>query len=548
KDSKSNPNSRFSASVNLGSSTYFRESLNQINTGNFLNNTLSSSVSYARTFPKYPSVSLSLSASHSQNTRTQTINMTLPTFQANMERIYPFAKRTGTKKGIIQNINFQYSVRGENRLQMKDEEFLATGMFDNAKSGFKHQIPINTSFKVAKHFNFSVGGNYEDTWVFETIKKNDFDPKLGSVAAQDTIRGFDRFNKYNYSAGVSTTLYGIFDFKEDAKIKSIRHVINANVSYSESPSFEKYYDEYIIDANGNTRDYTRFETSLYGQPGINKSRSINFALRNTIEAKVRDPDTLATEPKKIKILNNLNFSTSFNFEADSLRWSPVRMTTVIPLLDNKLNINLGATFDPYGIDENGSRINTLNINNGGGLFRMTSANMNWGYKFSSSSKSKDDSSSNNDSSNNNDLFGGSQDFSDRRFTAEKSSTQGDDQEEEEQNTFYRTKIPWSINLRHSLTYSNAKKNRDISNNSLMVSGSFGLTPKWDVGVSTGYDFKNKGITYTNFRIERDLDSWVMNLAWTPFGNRQSWYFFIGVRSGFLSDLKYEKRREPDRKL
>ena len=158
------------------------------------------------------------------------------------------------------------------------------------------------------------------------------------------------------------------------------------------------------------------------------------------------------------------------------------------------------------------------------------------------------SSSNNDSSNNNDLFGGSQDFSDRRFTAEKSSTQGDDQEGEEQNTFYRTKIPWSINLRHSLTYSNAKKNRDISNNSLMVSGSFGLTPKWDVGVSTGYDFKNKGITYTNFRIERDLDSWVMNLAWTPFGNRQSWYFFIGVRSGFLSDLKYEKRREPDRKL
>jgi lipopolysaccharide assembly outer membrane protein LptD (OstA) len=548
KDSKSNPNSRFSASVNLGSSTYFRESLNQINTGNFLNNTLSSSVSYARTFPKYPSVNLSLSASHSQNTRTQTINMTLPTFQANMERIYPFAKRTGTKKGIIQNINFQYSVRGENRLQMKDEEFLAPGMFDNAKSGFKHQIPINTSFKVAKHFNFSVGGNYEDTWVFETIKKNDYDPQLESVAAQDTIRGFDRFNKYNYSAGVSTTLYGIFDFKEDAKIKSIRHVINANVSYSESPSFEKYYDEYIIDADGNTRDYTRFETSLYGRPGINKSRSMSFGLRNTIEAKVRDPDTLATEPKKIKILNNLNFSTSYNLEADSLRWSPVRMSTVIPLLDNKLNINLGATFDPYGIDENGSRINTLSINNGGGLFRMTSANMNWGYKFSSSSKSDDDSSSNNDSSNNNDLFGGSQDFSDRRFTAEESSTQEEDQEEEEQNTFYHTKIPWSINLRHSLTYSNARRNREISNNSLMVSGSVGLTPKWDVGISSGYDFKNKGITYTNFRIERDLDSWVMNLAWTPFGKRQSWYFFIGVRSGFLSDLKYEKRREPDRKL
>jgi outer membrane usher protein FimD/PapC len=320
------------------------------------------------------------------------------------------------------------------------------------------------------------------------------------------------------------------------------------VSYSESPSFEKYYDEYIIDADGNTREYTRFEGGLYGQPGKNMSKSMSFSLRNSVEAKVKEKDSLAIEPKKIKILNNLNFSTNYNFEADSLRWSPVRMSTVVPLLDNKININLGATFDPYGIDENGRRINTLHINNGGGLFRMTSANMNWGYKFSSSNQSNNNSSSEGNSSDDNDLFGGSQDFSDRRFTADQSSTQEENEDNEEENTFYRTKIPWDLNVRHSLTYSNAKQNRDISNNSIMVSGSVGLTPKWDVGVSTGYDFKNKGITYTNFRIERDLDSWVMNLAWTPFGNRESWFFFIGVRSGFLSDLKYDKRREPDKRL
>ena len=195
----------------------------------------------------------------------------------------------------------------------------------------------------------------------------------------------------------------------------------------------------------------------------------------------------------------------------------------------------------------GAYATRLNVNNGGGLFRMTSANIHWGYNFSSSSKSNDDSSSQTNSSNNNDLFGGSQDFSDRRFTSDQSSTQKQD-EAEKDNTFYSIKIPWKLNVRHSLTYSNARQNRDISNNSLMVSGSVGLTPKWDVGVSTGYDFKNKGITYTNFRIERDLDSWVMNLAWTPFGTRQSWFFFIGVRSGFLSDLKYDKRREPDKRL
>lgn len=547
KDAKSNPNSRFSASVNLGSSTYFRESLNQINTGNFLNNTLSSSISYSKTFPKYPSVNFSLSASHSQNTRTQSVNMTLPSFQASMERIYPFAKRTGVKKGILQNLNFQYSIRGENRLQMTDDDFLTSKMFDDAKSGFRHQIPLSTTFKIAKHFNFSVGGNYEDVWVFNTIKKNDYSTSLDATVAQDTIQGFDRFNKYNYSASMSTTLYGIFNFKEDSKIQSIRHVINANVGYSESPSFEKYYDEYIIDAEGNTRDYTRFEGSMYGQPGNTKSRSLNFAVRNGIEAKVRDKDSLTMEPKKIKLLNNLNFSSSYNVEADSLHWSPVRMSTVIPLLENKISINLGATFDPYAIDNNGRRIADFNINDGGALFRMTSANMNWGYRFESSSGSSPKSSSTqNIQKEGNSLFGGSEDFSDRQFTAESSSTK--DIEKEEEDTFYRTKIPWKINLRHSLTYANAKRNREISNNSLMISGQVGLTPKWDVGVSTGYDFKNKGVTYTNFRIERDLDSWVMNLAWTPFGDRQSWFFFIGVRSGFLRDLKYDKRRELDKNL
>ena len=47
-DGKSNPGSRFSASVNLGSSNYYQESINQLNVSNFLNNTLASSISYSK--------------------------------------------------------------------------------------------------------------------------------------------------------------------------------------------------------------------------------------------------------------------------------------------------------------------------------------------------------------------------------------------------------------------------------------------------------------------------------------------------------------------
>ncbi len=546
KDSKSNPNSRFSASVNLGSSTYFRESLNQINTNNFLNNTLNSSVSYTRTFPKYPSLNLSISATHSQNTQSKTVNMTLPSFTANMERIYPFAKRNGIKKGILQNINFQYTMRGDNRVNSTDDIIAAKGLFYGAKSGAKHSIPIATNFKIAKHFNFTVGGNYSEVWTNQTIRKSDYDLLLDALPEQDTIKGFDRFAQYNLSAGASTTLYGMFNFKEDKKIQSIRHVINANVSYSNTPSFEQYYDEYIIDANGNTSEYSRFEGGLYGAPGNRKSSSIGITVRNTLEAKVKDRDSTKTELKKIKLLNNLNFSTNYNITKDSLRWSPVRMTTVIPLLDDKLNINVGATFDPYALDENNERINTFSAAKGGPLFRMTSANINWGYTL----KSKNNKTSKN---SNQDAIPG---LDNNRALDEQGGrflqNDDDDDDRDEQNDtsteLYRTNIPWSINLRHSFTYSNNKQERQISNNSLMASANVSLTPKWKVNVSSGYDFKNKGVTFTNLGIDRDLDSWTMNISWTPFGYRQSCFFFFGFNSGMLRYLKYEKRREPDKRL
>ena len=69
-DAKANPTSRFSASVNLGSSDYYQASTNQNNTGSRLTNTLSSSVSYSKTFQVVPQVNLSVAATHSQNTNT----------------------------------------------------------------------------------------------------------------------------------------------------------------------------------------------------------------------------------------------------------------------------------------------------------------------------------------------------------------------------------------------------------------------------------------------------------------------------------------------
>lgn len=545
KDSKSNPNSRFSASVNLGSSTYFRQSLNQINVGSTLNNTLSSSISYSKTFNSVPQVNLSLTATHSQNTNTEQINMTLPTLQMSVDRLFPFAPKEGIKKGFFKNINFQYNLRGENRINTTDSLFFKPEMFKNALLGFQHSIPLSTNFKVFKYFSASTSVNYNEVWYFKTIKK-EFDATQNTVVNNE-IRGFDAFRTYSFSAGIGTTIYGTFNFGDKKKIQAIRHVMRPNISYSYTPSFSKYYDTYDPDGSGTMRkDYTRFEGGIFGAPGQNMSNNIGFTLSNTFEAKVTDKDSTKTEPKKIMLLNNLNFSTSYDITADSLRWAPMRVSGGTQILKQKMNINFAATLDPYAINNSGQRINTWNIDNGGSLFRMTSANLTINYAFASSDGEgeKKNKQGERNGGRGDDLFGTNTDLSDRR------DSQFDDSGGNNNviSDFFKYKLPWDMNLAYALTYSNNRREQKITGNSLMVSMNTDLTPKWKIGVSTGYDFVQKGVTFTQFRFERDLLSWRMDFNWVPFGDNAYWGFFIGIKSGVLSDIKWDKRSLPDRTL
>ena len=557
KDPKSSPNSNFSASVNFGSSDYFRESVNQLNSPNFLNNTLSSSVAYTKRIPGNPSVNMSVNANMSQNSKTKNVNLTLPTFQGSLDRIFPFEPKDRPKKGLIQNINLQYSVRAENRMITTEEELFTSKMFENARSGVQHSIPLSTNFKILKHFNLAASANYKEVWQPRTVRYNNYDPLIDGVK-KDTLSGFSAFRTYSYGINMATTIYGTVNF-EKGKIRSIRHTIRPSVSYSTAPSFDQYYDEYIIDADGNTREYSPFEGGLFGTPSRGISQSMGISVNNVFEAKIIDPDTTKTELKKVQLLKNFNLSTSYNLVADQFKWSPVRVTTGIDLFDKKMSINLGATMDMYALDDQNRRINEFNINKGGGLFRVTSANLNTGYNFSNETFSKDKKKEKEKNEEEEDPFsffenasgGGRQDdlFGDTiGMNNDTTNRYEEDDKDVSKYPSYRTQIPWNLKFTYSLTYSNSRNQNDFANNSLMFSGDVELTPKWEVGGSSGFDFKNHGFTYTQLRFNRDLDSWRLDFSWVPFSNRASWNFFIGIKSGLLSDIKYEKNREPDRRL
>ncbi len=559
-DAKANPNSRFSASVNYGSSNFFQQSTNQLNTGNFLNNQISSSISYAKTFQGDPQVNVNIAATHNSNTNTGTVNLSLPNMNLSLSRVFPFAPKVGVKKGIIQNINTQYNFRGENRIQTTDDDLFSADMFKSAKTGMQHSIPLTTNFKILTYLSATAGANYQENWVFETIKQS-YDSSANDGAGEvvrDTIKGFDAFRTYNFSTSLGTTIYGTFKFKKGKKIEAIRHTMRPSVSYSINPAFSEFYDSYTVTDDPNTTnidetevvEYSRFEGGYFGAPNNVFSSSIGFTLSNNIEMKVNSKDSTATEAKKVTILNNLNFSTSYNVAGDSLKLSPISVTGNIPIIQNKLDINFNAQLDPYALDNNNKKIDVWNIDNGGSLFRLTRASANFGYSFSSNDFEKgkvnedplDNQNFRNEGRPDN-LFGGVTDFGENRsFDKDKSKNTDKDIKN------YNYKIPWTLRLSYNVNYSNSARQNEISSHSIMFSGDLELAPRWSVGVSSGYDLKNPGFTYTNLRFQRNLESWVMNFNWIPFSNRTSWNFFIGIKSSMLSDIKWDKRREPDKQL
>ena len=216
------------------------------------------------------------------------------------------------------------------------------------------------------------------------------------------------------------------------------------------------------------------------------------------------------------------------------------------LFKQKMNINFATTLDPYALgNDNKTRINSFNLDEGGSLFRMTSANMTINYSVSSSNddKNKKNIQGAKNGGRDDDLFGTNTEINDNR----NSQFANKDSEDDGFTGFYNAKIPWDMTFAYSITYSNNFDEKKIVSNSVMISANTDLTPRWKIGVSTGYDFVRKGVTFTQIRLNRDLLSWNMSFNWSPFG-QSYWGFFIGIKASVLSDIKWDKRNQADRVL
>ncbi|MRT93226.1 putative LPS assembly protein LptD [Ancylomarina sp. 16SWW S1-10-2] len=520
-DSKANPYRTFSASVNFSTSENDRNNSTDIN--KIVNNQKQSSISYSKKWPDSP-FSLNGSLRHSQNSIDTTISLTLPSLSLNMTQIYPFrSKGKSSNLKWYDKVGVSYSSKLENRINTKEDELMSSSLTKDWQNGYQHSIPITTNFKLATDLTLSPTLNYKGVLYSKSIRKS-WDESLNDNAGGvliDTIQGLQYAHNYSTSVSLSLSpkIYGMYTFKESSKIEAIRHVMTPSISVGYTPEIgiprEKYYKTYK-NGDGDDVEYSMFEGSLYGTPtGALESGSISLSLDNNIEAKIKTAnDTTGNEDfKKVKILESLKFSTSYNMFADSLNWSTIRISGRTKLFNNKLDLSVSSTVDPYDLNANDIKIDKFGP-------RMTNASIDLGFGLSST------------------------DFKGEREGAGKGEDGKDGKKNEpnlDEMKYIDFDIPWSFTLNYGWTYSKPKTESNTTQN-VSLRGNFSLTPKWKITFSTGYDFADKSITATQFSLTRDLHCWQMTFNTIPFGTYQSYNFKINVLSSVLQDLKYEKKK------
>ena len=541
-DAKARPGTSFTASVNFSSPS--NSKYNSTSVQEALQNQISSSISYSRNWNG--KLNLSINALHSQNSRDSSYSFTLPNITFSVSRFYPFKQkqRVGKEKWY-EKFSLGYNTSLQNRINFKASEFNQPGFFDKFQNGMAHTFQIGLpNFTLLKYINITPGVSYGMNWFFRKTEK-EYNPDTGLV---EDIKGkaFGTFGAtHNYSGNISmsTRLYGMFNFGKHRKVQAIRHVVSPSLSASFSPEKGTYFNGWrtleYTDRNGEvkTQDYNIYAGQINSAPGKGKTASLNFSLGNNFEAKVRDlKDTTGTGSKKIKLIDQLNFSTGYNFLADSLKMSNVGVTLSTSVF-GKLGISANANFDPYAIlvDKNnpsGRRINRYAITEGQGLLRMNTASMSLSYSISGEGKI-------NGNDGTKQAGGNPADHYTRIYYHPVTG------EYIPGGWLYYSNpnVPWSINFNYSYSYRKAYQfsndqviTKHTHTQTLGLSGNVKLTPRLSMNMTTNFDLMALKMSTTQLTATYDLHCFNINVSWIPTGQWESWSFRIQANAAALADL------------
>lgn len=542
-DSKAHPGTSFSASVNFSSPSNSRYNSHSVSEA--LQNQISSSISYSKNWNG--KFNLTVNALHSQNSRDSSYTFTLPNITFSVSTFYPFKiKNRVGKERFYEKFALGYNTSIQNKINFKASEFGEPGFIDKFQNGVAHNFSIKLpDFTLFKYLNVAPNVSYGMNWFFRKSEAY-FDPETNSVKTEmgKQFGTFGATHNYSGSLSMSTRIYGMYNFGKYHKIQALRHVVSPSVSMSFSPEKGKAFNGWrtfnYVDTLGvqKSYDYNIYQGQINSAPGKGKSATMSISLGNNLEAKVRDmKDTTGTGSKKVKILDQFNFSTGYNFLADSLKMNNVGLSMSTSIF-GKLGINGNMNFDPYAINERGQRVNKYNLLETGVPLRLTNVSTSVSYSLSGKGTVK----GNDGSKSSGGDGGGSGNPADYYRRIYYHPLTG---EYIPGGWLYYTNpnVPWSLNFNYSFSMSrsysyanNQLSKKDNYTQTLGVQGNIQLTPKMSVQAQSGWDFTAMKMTTTQFSFRYDLHCFNISVSWVPSGMYQSYSFLISANAAALADL------------
>ena len=512
-DPKARPNSRFSASVRAGKIN----NIAQRNIGDYVTSTFNSNISYYQGFAGTP-FSLTLAATHDQNTLTRVMNINAPTATFNMAGINPLGSRfTIGKPKWMTDLRLNYQANLRNILQTTDTGFVrdvTTRLGEKMKSGLSNQVGLGTNVRFLKYFTFNPSATYNENLYLQSISR-----EVGRVGERDTIietlrQGLRSARSLSLSGGITTQVFGMYQFRS-GKVKAIRHQITPTVSGVFTPKLSDL-PSYVW--QGKTVTYSPFEKSAGGPLVSTRTAFINYGLNNLIAIKYKSKkDTLDTFTKA-NIFDNIGWSGNYNVLADSLRWSPLSFSARTTLL-GIFNVQYSSSRSFYALDpSNGRQLATTEWERNGRHSRLTSAVLAVGITLRSKSS------------------GATTGTSPAAQSAEAAQINAN------RDAYIDFNLPWSLNINYNFIQSKPGF-VSTTTQTVTVNGELSLTPKWKLTASSGWDFTRKDLIIPNINIYRDLHCWDMRINIIPYGTRKAYTLDVNVRASVLQDLKLSRKKD-----
>lgn len=524
------PTLKFDANLRFQSRSYLQ------NNSTILNELLTQDITSNATLSKRwdeSGNSLTINYSRTQKLDSIDIRETLPGVSFTKSQFYPFKSSTSSRdESWYEKIGVSYKGRFLNKRNNIGGDLQIRG-------GIQHDISVNASPKIG-YFNLSPRFSYVEKWYNKKTKRtaeivqdiSNSKMMVQSLASraengtiEEDVHDINMIRTFDFSLSTSTKIYGTMQ-PQILGIEALRHTLTPSISYNYRPDFSDkkwgYYETYQ-NSDGKFEEYDPYSREVFGGVSSGESQRVNFSVGNVFEMKtMKDPTDTTSEEQKIKLLN-LDLSTGYNFAADSLKLSDLRIRYRTEI-GKYLNFQGSSSYTFYNYD-NGRRVNKYLADLGKGLFRLTNLN----FAISTS------------------LSGEKLKGEERTGKLDKNEEEFDKFKEKDYVRLYEDEendfsIPWNLTLNYNYDFSKPTNEKGKIRSNLGVNLGFNLATNWKIGVRGNYDFQMEEFSAPQVSVYRDLECWEMNFSWNPLGSYTGFRFEIRMKAPELRDIKVTRRR------